>query len=442
MPSLSHDEIALCGLNYAVDRVGPPALPSPLTVAHFVAPESHISYFHDTRLILAAKDSGLPVPGFEAAGPRREIYFDPAWTRAAVVTCGGLCPGLNDVIKGVVNTLWYAYGVKKIFGIPYGYRGLVPAYGLEPVSLSPDLVDTIHEDGGTILGSSRGDQDVDAMVATLDRMNINLLFTIGGDGTQRGSLEIARKARARGLKMAVVGIPKTIDNDLNFTERTFGYETAVGAAAPIIGCAHQEAKGAYNGIGLVKLMGRDSGFIAASATLANSVVNFCLVPESPFTLDGPGGLIPAMADRLKEKQHAVIVVAEGAGQNLFSAMENKKDASGNTLHQDIGLFLKDRLPVGLKALGVESSMKYFDPSYIIRSVKAQGTDPIFCLHLAQHAVHGAMAGFTQMVVGYWHGEFTYIPTELAVKTRRKLDPAGQLWQSVLAATRQETWLRA
>ncbi|MBN8217190.1 MAG: ATP-dependent 6-phosphofructokinase [Spirochaetes bacterium] len=439
-PNIGAEDLEIARLDFSIDRVGEPTLPSPLRDVPFVDDGGRVCYFHDTGRILALREAGLPIPGFVQAGPREKIYFDPKWTRAAIVTCGGLCPGLNDVIKGVVNTLWYTYGIDKIFGIRYGYRGLEPRYGLEPVVLDPDVVDTIHEDGGTILGSSRGNQDVESMVNTLDRLGIHVLFAIGGDGTQRGAGEIARKVKERGLRLVVVGIPKTIDNDLNFTERTFGFETAVGASSPVIGCAHQEAKGAWNGVGLVKLMGRDSGFIAASATLVNSVVNFCLVPEVPFPLEGERGFLPALARRLERKHHAVVVVAEGAGQDLLTAGTRGKDASGNLLHEDIGVFLRDEIGRYLKARGVEHSTKYFDPSYLIRSVPAQGTDPIFCLHLAQNAVHAALAGFSNLVVGYWHGEFTYIPIPLAIRSRRKIRPEEQLWQSVLTATRQENWL--
>jgi len=309
------------------------------------------------------------------------------------------------------------------------------------VRLDPDTVDLLHENGGSVLGSSRGEQPTDEIVQTLDRLNINVLFTIGGDGTQRGARDIADALTEKQCPISVVGVPKTIDNDLNFMARTFGFETAVYASEPIISCAHDEAKGAYNGIGLVHLMGRDSGFIAANASLANSVVNFCLVPEVPFQLGGARGLLSALERRLEEKQHAVIVVAEGAGQELFEADAGaEKDASGNLLHNDIGLFLKAKIKEHLKKRGVEHSVKYFDPSYIIRSIPARGTDAVFCLHLAQNAVHAAMAGMTNVVIGHWHDRFTCVPIRLATRSRRKIQPHGQLWQSVLNVTAQGQYL--
>ncbi|MBP5640921.1 MAG: ATP-dependent 6-phosphofructokinase [Victivallales bacterium] len=430
----------LVDFNFDVQRVGTPTLQSKITDAIFVDDSERIAYCADPLLNDKLKQEHKAIPAFVAAGPRRMLFHDAPWTRAAIATCGGLCPGLNDVIKALVNTLYYIYGVDNIFGIPYGYMGLNPASGLKPIVLDPDVVDNIHTEGGSILGSSRGEQPVEEMVKTLDRLNINILFTIGGDGTQRGAHALAEEIKKHKLPISVIGVPKTIDNDLNFMDKTFGFETAVEAAVPVISCAHNEAKGCYNGIGLIKLMGRDSGFIAANASLANSLVNFCLIPEVPFELEGPHGLLQALERRLEQKHHAVIVAAEGAGQNLFDSSQIVLDKSGNKLHQDIGTFLKDRISNHLKEKKIDFSLKYIDPSYIIRSMPATGTDSTFCLHLAQNAVHAAMAGMTDIVVGNWQGYFTYVPIELATKDRRKIDPQGQLWQSVLLTTRQNKYL--
>ena len=434
--SLTLDEVS--NLDFSIRRVGTPTLSSGLKDVIFVEDTERILYCADTLENNRLLAEGKQVPSFLAAGPRRQLYYDAPWTRVAIATCGGICPGLNDVIKSLVNTLYYTYGVDAIFGIQYGYRGLNPEYGLKPIELTPDVVDNIHTTGGTILGSSRGAQDVEVMVRTLDRLNINILFTIGGDGTQRGAHAIAEEIRKRKLPICVVGIPKTIDNDLNLVDKTFGFETAVATAADVISCAHNEAKGAYNGIGLIKVMGRDSGFIAASATLANSLVNFCLIPEVKFKLEGENGLLAALERRLEKKHHAVIIVAEGAGQELLEdGNAAVLDKSGNKLHKDIGVFLKDAITRHFKEKKIDTSLKYFDPSYNIRSTPASAMDSIFCLHLAQHAVHAAMAGMTDLVVGNWQGYFTYVPMELAIMSRRKIDPRSQLWQSVLLTTRQE-----
>ncbi|MFA6816810.1 MAG: ATP-dependent 6-phosphofructokinase [Lentisphaeria bacterium] len=428
----------ISSMDFTIKRLGTPTLNSPLQDVIFVDEDEKISFCADYEENVRLEKAGLKVPAFLAAGPRRKIFHDAAWSRAAIVTCGGLCPGLNNVIKAIVNTLWHIYGVDNIFGIQYGYSGLIPSYNLSPIPLNPDVVDDIHQDGGTILGSSRGAQNVEEMVKTLDRLNINMLFTIGGDGTQRGAHEIAMEAEKRGVCISVIGIPKTIDNDLNFMDKTFGFESAVQAASPVITCAHNEAKGSYNGVGLIRIMGRDSGFIAASATLANSLVNFCLIPEVPFKIEGEDGFLKKLERRLALKHHAVIIVAEGAGQNLFDS-KVVKDKSGNILHHDIGVYLQKKINDYFYDIKTEINIKYFDPSYEIRSITTNGMDSIFCLHLAQHAVHAAMAGMTDLVVGNWHGYFTYVPSLLTTSNRRKIDPQGQLWQSVLLTTRQLTY---
>ncbi|MEA2013519.1 MAG: ATP-dependent 6-phosphofructokinase [Verrucomicrobiota bacterium] len=434
-------------IDFSIKTVGKPTLNSPLKDCVFIKDSQKICWPTKTEDINAflKERKTIPVPAFQQAGPREKIFYDPSWTRAAIVTCGGLCPGLNDVIKGIVNTLSQEYGVKNIFGIRYGYRGLIPSYGYEPLNLTPEMVDGIHENAGTILGASRGQQDTLKMIESLRRLNISMLFCIGGDGTLRCAGEIADEIKKQKLPISIIGIPKTIDNDLNFIDRTFGFETAIYAAAPVISCAHDEAKGAHNGIGLVKLMGRDSGFIAAQTSLANSYVNFCLIPETNFEMDGENGLLKALEKRLKAKAknqpHAVVVVAEGAGQNLIkddSPIQN--DASGNIKKKDIGVFIKDKINKYFSEKSIDVSVKYFDPSYMIRSVPARGTDAVFCYMLAHNAVHAAMAGKTNMVVGHWNSYFTHVPIKLATMKRRKVNIKSPLWQAVLASTRQsEYW---
>ncbi len=421
----------------SIETVGKGTLKSPMKGVPFVSESERVSLTADVGRIQDFCKRGIEIPSLEAAGPRETIFHDPAWTRAGIVTCGGLCPGLNNVIKGLVQVLWFDYGVRNIFGIPYGYRGLNPAYGYSPIILNPDVVDAIQEDGGTILGSSRGNQDAKVMVDTLMRLNINVLFCIGGDGTLRGAHDIAKEIQKRKQPISVIGIPKTIDNDLNLIDRTFGFETAVLSATDVITSAHNEANGAFNGLGLVKLMGRDSGFIAAYAALATTVVNICLVPEVPFTLDG---LFKALESRYNGgKTHAVVVVAEGAGQELFKGQPERRDASGNILKNDIGEFLTRKIKEHFDQVGKEINIKYFDPSYMVRSIPAQGTDAIFCFQLAEAAVHAGMAGKTDMVVGSMNNAFSHVPIEYAVNERKKINPNGALWHAVLGITRQQDY---
>ena len=413
--------------DFIIENLGTSTIPSPVQHVDFVRDDANVVYYNDSRDIV---NNDGEILAFEQAGPRSKIFHDPAWSRAAILTAGGLCPGLNDVIKFITRTLRTQYGVPVVYGIPYGYRGLNPEFKHEPVLLTEEDVDHIHEDGGTVLGSSRGRQPEKIMVDTLARMNINMLFCIGGDGTLRCAHDIATEVRRRNMAISVIGIPKTIDNDISFIDKSFGFETAVYTSSLFVTTAHNEAEGAYNGIGLVKVMGRDSGFIAAHATLANSHVTYCLVPEKSFVLDGPDGLLQNLEKRLQARHHAVIIVAEGAGQELFKEHVNNKDASGNILHQDIGLLLKERINAYFKERKMEVNLKYFDPSYTIRSVPAQGTDAVFCTMLAQNAVHAAMAGKTDMVVGHWHDAFTHVPIPLATSSRKKIDINGQLWNSV------------
>jgi 6-phosphofructokinase 1 len=370
---------------------------------------------------------------FEKAGPRSKLFFEPARTRAAIVTCGGLCPGLNNVIRSVTRELFRGYGVRSLLGIRGGYRGLDPQRGKPPIELNEALVEDIHKEGGTILGTSRGPVDVGIAVDFLISRSVNILFTVGGDGTQRGGNALFEEARKRGHALAVVGIPKTIDNDVRFVSRSFGFGSAVEEAVRVIDAAHTEARSVDNGVAVVKLMGRHAGFIAAAATVASQDVNFCLVPEAPFELQGPTGLLAALEQRLACKNHAVIVVAEGAGQDLLAASA-ERDASGNVKLGDIGQFLRDALQAHFAARGIEMTLRYFDPSYQIRARPVNAEDAVLCDRLARHAVHAAMAGLTGLVVSFLHGQFVHVPIDLIAAGSKRLDLEGELYRAVLSST--------
>lgn len=378
---------------------------------------------------------GKEFPCFEVAGPRKKIFFDPAQTNCAIVTCGGLCPGFNDVIRAIVMQAHYRYGVRRIYGIPYGFEGLIPEYGHAIVNLTPDAVANIHEFGGTWLGTSRGPQDVLRMVDRLQELNVNILFVIGGDGSQRGALAIEKEARRRGAKLAVVGVPKTIDNDMIYMDKSFGYETAAAEAVEAVHAAHTEARSARGGIGLVKLMGRHSGFIACAATIASGEVNAVLIPEVPFALDGPHGFLEVIRQRVVTRGHAVVIVAEGAGQEHLGS-SGETDASGNVRLGDIGHFLKDKITAHFKQCGTALTLKYIDPSYMIRSVPAMPQDRIYCMRLGQAAVHAGMAGKTGLIVARWHSVYVHVPISVATSARRTVDPGQDIWLSVLESTGQ------
>jgi 6-phosphofructokinase 1 len=419
-------------LNLEIQKLGECRVPSPMPGVEFVNEDDRVLYHSTPKDIKNFIREERDPPSFETAGPRKRIYFDPSKLKAGIVTCGGLCPGVNDVIRAIVLSLFHHYRVPTVFGFRYGFEGLSHKYGHIPMELNPDVVKDIHQLGGTILGSSRGPQDVSEMVDTLERMNIGVLFTIGGDGTFRGAQAVAGEIERRGLKISVIGIPKTIDNDISYVQQSFGFETAVTESRTAIYSANMEALGARNGIGLVKLMGRESGFIAAYATLATSDVNYCLVPEVRFDL---GVFLNILKDRLERKRHAVIVVAEGAGQDLMKKTE-ERDPSGNIRFGDIGLFLKEKIQAYFRDIGMECSLKYIDPSYTIRSMPANPHDSVFCLLLGHYAAHAGLAGRTNMLVGFWKDEFTHVPISLAVSTRKRISPKGRLWNNVLASTGQ------
>jgi 6-phosphofructokinase 1 len=429
-----------------ISALGPCQYPSPLakrlaqTTIHYVGQADRVLLEDRRSDVLSRRDELEAVPSFELAGPRDQVFFDPAKLRCGIVSCGGLCPGLNNVIRGLVVELNQGYGVNQIYGFRYGYEGLVRRHGIGPVRLTPTVVADAHHEGVTMLGTSRGNQDAGEMVDRLQELDISVLFVIGGDGTFRGAMSIVNEIERRKLPIGVVGIPKTIDNDIHFIDRSFGFETAFSSAVDVIRSAHVEATGARNGIGVVKLMGRHSGFIACHAALASTDVDAVLIPEVPLRLEGPGGLFEYLEGRLEEKAHAVIVVAEGAGQELCEVRTENgtpaTDASGNVKLADIGIVLRDRTVQHFKRRRTEITLKYMDPSYHIRSVPASPADSVYCWNLARNAVHAAMAGNTNMLIGRWHGHFVHVPMPLATRFRKRVNTSGDLWAAVVESTGQ------
>ena len=429
--------------DFKITSLGPCRIGSPLNLSGFISDNNRILF--NSRIDDYADrldESGRPL-SLECAGPREKIFFDPAHTKAAVVTCGGLCPGINDVIRSLTMTLFYRYGVKQILGIKYGLRGLNPAFGHKPVHLTPDFVKDITHIGGSILSSSRGPQDADVMVDYLESMKVNILFCVGGDGTMRAAEKLTQTITARGTSISVIGIPKTIDNDLSLIERSFGFDTAIEKTVEAIRCAHVEAKGAHHGIGLVKIMGRESGYITATGALAQGDGNFVLIPEVPFDLEGKKGFLETLKKRMKAREHAVILVAEGAGQELMNqgSTQRKTDASGNIRLYDIGLFLKNSIEEYFSQQNFEINLKYIEPSYLIRSVPANASDSIYCSLLGQYSVHAAMSGKTGLLVALRKDEYVHLPLS-AVISGRRINPEGNIWFRVLEATGQPAGLKA
>ncbi|MCL2831581.1 MAG: ATP-dependent 6-phosphofructokinase [Treponema sp.] len=428
--------------DFTIDELGNRNIRSPIAmsttrgdlVANYVTDKQYVRYQTEVKVGAQAPLKRSHI--LECAGPREMIYFTPAHVHAGIVTCGGLCPGLNDVIRSVTRCLWYRYGVKRISGIQYGYKGFLPEYQYGIKRLDPDVVDDIHKLGGTFLGSSRGGgRETAKIVDAIEQLNLNMLFTIGGDGTQHGSLEIAEEMERRKLKIALVGIPKTVDNDFAIIQKSFGFDTAVDKAVEVVAAAHMEANSAINGIGLVKVMGRESGFIAAHTALASHEVNFVLIPEVPFNLEGYNGFLTHLEKRMMNRHHAVIVIAEGAMQDQLMT-DKKTDASGNPKMADVGVYLRDRINKYFDEKKIEINLKYIDPSYIIRSAPANPSDSIYCERLGNAAVHAAMAGKTKMIIGLVNNEFVHVPIKAVISSRNQVDPEGNLWRDTLDATHQ------
>ncbi len=424
-------------LNFNIESLGENTIPSPVVTNKFTPDNKRVLFNIGLESYNAFTTADGHPLSLEVAGPREKIFFDPATAKAAIATCGGLCPGINDVIRAIVMGLHHRYGVTNIIGIRYGFQGLIPKYGHEIRTLTPETVQDIHTGGGSILASSRGKQDIGEMVTALKRMNVDIFFCIGGDGTMRAAGLIAEEILRRKWNISVIGIPKTIDNDLNLIEKTFGFDTAISEAVKAIQSAHVEAKGAPMGIGLVKLMGRQSGHIAVGAALAQNDVNFVLIPEVNFDLDGEKGFLKVLEDRLRRRKHCVILVAEGAGQELMRKSDTpvETDASGNLRLLDIGTFLRSKIEEHFKKIGMEINLKYIDPSYMIRSVRANAGDSIYCGALGLYAVHAGMAGKTGMLVGLTRDEYVHIPIRM-VTFGKKVDPDGNIWLRVLESTGQ------
>ncbi len=440
-PSLVQPDRGLQARDVRIKDLGRCTLASPLadrlgqSALHYVGEADKVLF--DDRLSNLGTNRRLisEMPAFELAGPRNRIYFNPGRTRCAVVTCGGLCPGLNNVVRGLVQELRHGYGIRDVLGYRFGYEGITRSRQHAPTCLDDAAIADIHLLGGTVLGTSRGNQDPGEMVDQLLADQVDVLFVIGGDGTMRGAMALAAEIERRAVRIAVVGVPKTIDNDIEFIDRSFGFETAFTAGVDAIRSAHTEARGMRGGIGLVKLMGRHSGFIACHSAMASAAVSAVLIPEVTVQLGGARGLLTFLERTLERQGHAVVVVAEGAGSQLCPPSDDV-DASGNARLPDIGAVLRSAIATHFRALARPINLKYIDPSYHIRSVPASPADSVYCWHLARHAVHAAMAGNTELIVGRWHGRFVHVPMALATRSRKQVDPSGDLWISVIESTGQ------
>ena len=428
------DENTLKPEDFHVTKLGESKFSSPVRINTFINEKERFLFDISTTAVDECIQSGKPFITLERGGPREKLFYNPVTTKAAIVTCGGLCPGINNVICSITLELTLQYRIPEVVGYRFGFKGIADR-SLTTMNLNIESVAGINERGGSILGSSRGPQDMGTMINRLLDDNVNILFIIGGDGSMKAAQVLYEEIQNRNLKIAIIAVPKTIDNDLKYISKSFGFQTAYSKAVEAIQCAHTESLGYENGIGIVKVMGRHSGAIAANATISSNEVNFCLIPELQFSLEGPAGLLPSLHNRLLKRGHAVIVIAEGAAQDLIPR-SNETDPSGNRKLTDVGIWLRDQIKTYFEKIGFHCNIKYIDPSYIIRSVAALPDDALFCTILGQYAAHAGMSGRTGAVIGQWNHYFAHLPIKMVIQERKLVNIKGSIWSSVLESTGQ------
>ena len=262
----------------------------------------------------------------------------------AIATCGGLCPGTNDVIRAIVLELHHLYKVRHIYGVRYGFQGFIPKYGHDLVDLTPEVVANIHTFGGTVLSSSRGPQDIGEIVDALDRMQHPASSSSSAATAPcRAANRICEEIARRELRIGVIVIPKTIDNDIALVSRSFGFDTAVEMATEAIHAAHTEALGAPNGIGLVKLMGRYLRVHRRQRHPGLAGSQLCPDPRGRFRSGrrlrsaGQSGRPPEGAAPRRHRG------GRGRRGTILPEENRQRDPSGNLKPGDIGHFLQDEI---------------------------------------------------------------------------------------------------
>ena len=432
------DLLAITADDLAIARLGERTIDTPLRdllggreeSVHYVTETDRV-LLDDTLGVAKRRSAGTPaeLPAFNPGGPREKLYFEPSTVTAAIVTCGGLCPGLNNVVRALVLQLANAYGVKSILGFRNGYSGLTDTSA--PLALTPELVRDIHNRGGTILGTSRGGQEPAAMVDTLARHRVDMLFVIGGDGSLRGAQKIAAKpppatAARRGGHPEDHRQRHSVDRpELRLPDRVRP-RRRVDPRRAHRGRVHRRRRG--------------TGQADGPAQRLHRLLCDTRQPRSRLRPD-PRSLLPARQLPALPAQARRSAGARSRGRRRGRRAgavprSAETDASGNARLGDIGALLRERVTAHFAQHGTPLSLRYVDPGYAIRSVPANAFDAVYCARLAQAAVHAGMAGFTSMVVARWHGRFIHLPIALATATRNQVDPHGDLWMSVLEATGQ------
>lgn len=410
------------------------------------SPESRRLATADVDILRLFEQAGSPPPSFPEAGPRKELCFDPHRVKAAVVTTGGLAPGLNSVVHSIVDRHFNTYELNEtlggaVYGIYDGFRGLRDCAS-NSTTLNPKVTLDWLRQGGSNLGSIRfrdpqGEKHlVDEIAKSITQMAIDILYVIGGDGSQL----IAHKVAQAVPSISVLGVPKTMDNDVLWVRESFGFDTTVEQATHAINALHFEAQSTRR-VGLLQFFGAESGFVAANAALASGQVDLVLIPEAFNNLSDEQlqhywkMLLGHLDDRVKRQAHmphAIVVVAEGVETALVQQKSRKLGRKGDFLEllkQDIAGKVRDRRGRCLEIFVNE-------PRHYIRSGAANAHDQIFCERLGALAVDNGLAGYTNCMVSHWLTEYVLVPLELVVQGQKSIQTSGMFWRQVETSTGQ------
>ncbi len=335
--------------------------------------------------------------------------------RVGVLTGGGDCPGLNAVIRAIVRTGSYDHNCEFV-GFRDGWRG-----PLEPDTQRLDVaaVRGILPRGGTILGSSRtnplseaatvdGKSGLERIKENLANLGVDALIAIGGEDT----LGVAGKLCENGVK--VVGVPKTIDNDLSATDYTFGFDTAVNIAMEAIDRLHTTAESHHRAL-IVEVMGRNAGWIALHAGVAGGA-NVILIPEQPFDIKDVCNYVEK---RFETKYAPIVVVAEGAHPKAIgtSVIDDERDAFGHTRYGGVGQLLAEEIE---RRTGKEARAAVL--GHIQRGGTPTAFDRVLATRFGVHAIRAVADGAFGQMVALRGTDIVRVPIAEAIRELKLVPP--------------------
>jgi 6-phosphofructokinase 1 len=445
---------------------------------------------------------------FAEAGPRNMLRFPghhKKLLKVGVLVSGGIAPGINAVISGIVqrHVLYHTPQITdlrvpgktprsytlQVFGFRNGFAGLLAGDDVTVLydSDSPDEKLRAHlrriaNRGGSEIGTSRYDdllstadpdkreKDLDQVAENLANRHFDILYVIGGDGSMRAAHATWKRSRDNGKSLSVIGVPKTMDNDILWVWQSFGFLSAVEKAREALQQLHTEATSNPR-LCVVQLFGSDSGFVVSHAALASGVCDAALIPEVPFTMKK---LADYITERLSKRfrpgaggqsPYGMIVMAETAvpqdAEDYLSDPEVDLDENEKAAIQAFvskGCRVHGQTPDELRTGGLKvvsrvlqkriREMKVDDaywadfrvftnePRHLLRAIPPSASDVAFGQRLGVLAVDNAMAGYTDFMISQWMTEYVLVPLDLVVLGRKRVPPNGIFWKSVVASTGQ------